>query len=438
MYKKYNIIITDNITDTTTFFNVHKNTNCEIFEIISWNEELSLNWFTELTWNLWYLWDIQNNIPVFRDFSKRLKNVTNDDSLLKIAKININLIKNYFRNHILLKNIINNNSNIDKIKHCIINIITPVVLLINQFTSINPWKYINNIKNSKDLYEILLNFELLVKDLVNTVNSVETVLCFWSNISFSDYIKDNDSLHKEETKHHLESLKEIFKELEIIKEYTDTFLLYWSIARNETKWSSDLLDWIIVIKDSITDDYDTFQKTLSSIIKSNQILLEKALVMNKHPFHYMFQWDLNSYSPQYKTSFINKFKPIFWKDVIKIDKFFDKDIDDYFWKYAFFNTFQKLRNECWTILNNGWNFDSFCNELKSFMKKWFFLLALAANGIFVDENICVEEFKNFHKDLVMPCNSMLSTIQNTMLSKEDIIKILDFYYLTLKNVYNFE
>ena len=137
-------------------------------------------------------------------------------------------------------------------------------------------------------------------------------------------------------------------------------------------------------------------------------------------------------------SFMNNFKPIFGKNVIKIENFFDKDLDYYFGKYAFINTFQKLRNECRDILKNGRGISSFCNELKSFMKKGFFLSALAVNGVFVSEDVCFEEFKKKYENLATECDNVIAVLQNNILSKDDIIKILDFYYITLNHVYNFK
>ena len=123
-------------------------------------------------------------------------------------------------------------------------------------------------------------------------------------------------------------------------------------------------------------------------------------------------------------SFMNNFKPIFGKNVIKIENFFDKDLDYYFGKYAFINTFQKLRNECRDILKNGRGISSFCNELKSFMKKGFFLSALAVNGVFVSEDVCFEEFKKKYENLATECDNVIAVLQNNILSKDDIIKIL--------------
>lgn len=436
MYQKYNNIITDKITDTSAFFHMRKNTEKDIFEIISWYEHLSLNWFTELTWNLWNLWNIQDNIPLYIDCSKKINHIPSDDELLNIIMINISLIKNYFRNHIILKNIIKNNFDIYIIRQYIINIISPLILLIEEIKPTDVNEYINCIKNSNDMYEVLLNFELLIQHLSELINTQQSKIYFGQNINFLDYIDNNESLHTEKTKYHLQSLKLIFQELYNIEPEIETFLLYWSVARWETKQDSDLLDGILIIKDSSINNYESFRKSLSSIIKSNQILLNDTLIKNKHPFHYMFQWDLNSYSSQYKVSFANKFKPIFGKDVTKIDNFFDENLDNYFWKYSFINTFQKFRNECWSVLENEWNFDSFCNELKYFMKKWFFLSALAVNGIFVDEDVCINKFKEKYIDLSIQCDNVISILQNDVLSKDDIIKILNFYYITLKHVYN--
>ena len=438
MYQKYNNIITDKITENSVFFRMRENTKKDIFEIISWHEYLSLNWFTELTWNLWYLWNIQDNIPLYLYYAKKINHIPNDDELLNIIRINISFIKNYFRNHVILKNIIRNNTNTDTLKQCIIDIVEPLVMLIEQLRTTEASNYMNRIKNSNDVYEIILNFELLIQYLSTLLNIQETSMFYWQEVEFLDYLKSNKSLHEPQTKYHLQAIKSVFKELNNIKSGIETFLLYWSIAREETRQDSDLLDWILVIQNNVIDNYETFSKSLNYIIKSNQVMLNDVFVKYKHPFHYMFQWDLNSYSSLYKMSFMNNFKPIFGKNVIKIENFFDKDLDYYFGKYAFINTFQKLRNECRDILKNGRGISSFCNELKSFMKKGFFLSALAVNGVFVSEDVCFEEFKKKYENLATECDNVIAVLQNNILSKDDIIKILDFYYITLNHVYNFK
>ena len=72
------------------------------------------------------------------------------------------------------------------------------------------------------------------------------------------------------------------------------------------------------------------------------------------------------------------------------------------------------------------------------MKKGFFLSALAVNGVFVSEDVCFEECKKKYENLATECDNVIAVLQNNILSKDDIIKILDFYYITLNHVYNFK
>ncbi len=78
------------------FCNIRNKTDQDIFEVFKWETNFLLNWFTELSWRIGYLWNIKDNIPFFLKTCKKLNMKANDCDLKNILLINYNLIRNYF------------------------------------------------------------------------------------------------------------------------------------------------------------------------------------------------------------------------------------------------------------------------------------------------------------------------------------------------------
>ena len=430
----------DSIYNFESFCNDRQKTNQDIIEIFDGHEDLLLNWFTELSWKIWYLWDIKDNIPFFLETCKRLNIKPNNYDLKSILTINYNLIRNYFRNHILLKSIVKNDRDVGFLKNIIIQHILPITNLIYEEYWENMRKDVQKIEKSKNIYDMIYRFEILLNNIWKYLNSNESKI--WKiewKIDFNEFLNRTTSLHLDKTKEHLNTFHMVLNEIKPIDESIQSFLLYWSIAKNKTKATSDMLDWVLIIKNELIENLNDFKRTLNSIVKANTSLINRSKIIYKHPFHYMFEHDLSSMSPYYKITFNNNFKPIAWKNITNIDWFLDQEHDIYFWRYAFMNTFQKLRNEGRAILSkNDADLENFYRELKAFMKKWFILWALATQGIFIDEDQCVNLFKINFPDLEQWFTKILSSLETQMSHaemKNNIPWILDFYSATIKHVY---
>ncbi len=270
----------DSIYNFESFCNDRQKTNQDIIEIFDGHEDLLLNWFTELSWKIWYLWDIKDNIPFFLETCKRLNIKPNNYDLKSILTINYNLIRNYFRNHILLKSIVKNDRDVGFLKNIIIQHILPITNLIYEEYWENMRKDVQKIEKSKNIYDMIYRFEILLNNIWKYLNSNESKI--WKiewKIDFNEFLNRTTSLHLDKTKEHLNTFHMVLNEIKPIDESIQSFLLYWSIAKNKTKATSDMLDWVLIIKNELIENLNDFKRTLNSIVKANTSLINRSKII---------------------------------------------------------------------------------------------------------------------------------------------------------------
>lgn len=339
---EYEFIESDTLDTFEDFIAQKRKSSKKIMQYFPSQPELLLNGFTEISWGVGQLGAIEKNIPFFFAAAEKYNYTPSPEHLKNIAIVNFNFLRNYFRNHVLLKAFINNNNNIQYIADIITTHISPLFLLLQKiwFTS---EILQNNLETSQNAYELVFTIEYFFKEVSKFLWIPDAVLQYEEK-NVENIWREFSCLQNPEMKIHTSTLTEILKETEKIEEYIETFFLYGSVANNSATKNSDMLDAILIISDKVLENRQIFEKVLSCIIAANQKLMYSKIA-SKHPFHYMFVRDINSMSPYHKKTFLATFKCIQGKKVAKILNHYDPPYDNYYNKFKLINLFQAVRNQ---------------------------------------------------------------------------------------------
>ncbi len=436
-YKPIELIHTPGPMDLWEYSqNYIKDTQNSLIHIIK-SPTLIANWFTEISWWVWSLWNLQLNIPVFKELISQLSLSDTSDFTKKILITNYNLLKNYFRNHILMWNIIKARPLLE-IKNISHTYLEPLISLYNEhlWTKIS----LNKLLGINSVFDLIYETELLFQDIGTWLDQQGTTVVYDSWVqSVDNYIAQKSCLNPIDMQGHKETLTSTLSFLQGSKDTIKSILIYWSIATNTAKPQSDLFDGITVLDRTLLQDKDLFQATISNIIDANRYLLKNWEITHKHPFHYMFDNDLDCISPHFKKSFQQNFEVIQWQNIESITWFENHDYDTHYWKYKFFNLYQKAIKQFHRI--NIWkisiNHKVYLKELRTFMKKWFALGALSTKGITIHENDTNTIFMQTFPQCAETYNQILNNL-NTHQDQDfsDIFSsIIDLYCDLINSIY---
>lgn len=440
LYKRntwIHIIKTDKALSLSEFSNFQiKNSQKALIMIIG-APHLNKNWFTETSWWMWKLWNFHLNIPIYNALQGRLEWSEEDTTINEVISVNYHLIRNYFRNHILLWNAIRY-AKIWDLKEIVKLFLQPLIDLIEKHYQHKI--SLQEVMDSKSILDIAYETEKVIQEIWYNIDNKWTEIIYQNEYEVIDrYINNKPCLQNKTMKWHRDILKKTIYSLNPTKEEIKSILIYWSIATNKATSESDLFDWIAILNKNLLKNKKRFQDTFSRIIDANKNLLDNKEIKHTHPFHYMFESDLDCIIPYFKKSFEQNYEIIHWEKISLINWLYNDLYDTHYWKYMFFNLYQKILQE-FHIIRSQWLNDDFLyykRELGKFMRNTFILCALSTKGIFTHENetyrrFC-EEFSTFSIDF----ESILNRLINLSIDELNdlLFSIIDLYAKLINHIY---